>query len=67
VSNILAKLWRAIVFARTYDAAFWTLERLSNRQLAAYGITRAEIWRVANRVAREAAQTTPAASSPLAQ
>lgn len=53
--SILAKLWRAIVFTRTYDAAFWTLERLSDRQLAASGIARAEIRRVADRVARLAA------------
>lgn len=54
--SILARLWRAIVFARTYDTAFWTLERLSDRQLAAYGVARADIWRAADRVAREAAR-----------
>ena len=53
--RFLKPLRRAIVFARTYDNAYWTLERMSDRQLASYGIDRGEVWRVADRLAREAA------------
>jgi uncharacterized protein YjiS (DUF1127 family) len=53
--SILIRLWQAVVYALTYDAAFLTFERLSDRQLAAYGVTRAEVWRAADRAALEAA------------
>jgi uncharacterized protein YjiS (DUF1127 family) len=56
--RIIAQLRRGLTFARTYDRAFWTLERMSDRQLAGFGIGRAEIWRVADRLAREAAART---------
>ena len=53
--NIIAQLRRGLTFARTYDRAFWTLEGMSDRQLAGFGIGRAEIWRVADHLARETA------------
>jgi uncharacterized protein YjiS (DUF1127 family) len=53
--SILATLRRALAFARTYDEAFHVLNGMGDRELARWGIARAEVWRVADRVAREAA------------
>jgi uncharacterized protein YjiS (DUF1127 family) len=55
IMNIIAQLRRGLTFARTYDSAFWALEGMSDRQLAGFGIGRAEIWRVADHLARETA------------
>ena len=55
IMKIIAQLRRGLTFARTYDRAFWALEGMSDRQLAGFGIGRAEIWRVADHLARETA------------
>jgi len=53
--GIIARIRRGLAFVRTYDRAYWTLEGMTDRQLAGFGIGRAEIWQVADHLAREAA------------
>ena len=53
--NIIAQLRRGLTLARTYNRAYWAPEGMSDRQLAGFRIGRAEIWWVADHLARETA------------
>lgn len=53
--RFLRQLRRGLAFARAYDHAYRALLAMSDGELARLGIARTEVWRAADRLAREAA------------